>query len=75
MMKTTWDERTEWAGIIKPLREKKRWTQIDLARTANVSLSSIQKIEAGTEGSRKLYDMLLAILRNEPKKRTARLPS
>ena len=75
MMKTTWNERAEWADIIRPLRMNKAWSQVDLARAADVSLSSIQKIELGTEGSRALFEKLRTILTEPKKRRAARLPS
>ena len=53
---------------IKTKRIEVKWTQEQLAAKSTYSLSYIQKIENGTEGSVEAVSELLAIMKNGKKK-------
>ena len=57
--------RRRWASIIQGRRNELGWTQEDLARKAELTLSYIQKIENAVSGSQHVIDKLLTLLAAE----------
>ncbi len=69
MLTPTYSERDGWALEIKCLRESRGWSQFELARAAEVSIASVQKIEAARTGGRSMYNHLIATLMNSVQKK------
>ena len=51
---------TEGAEVVKELREKRGWTQEELAERARVTEETVAKVEAGHDVSMAVYSLNLA---------------
>ena len=63
MATPTYAERTIWAAELKRLRERRNWTQEELARKAEVSVGAVRQIERGVAGGRWMHHHLITTLK------------